>query len=75
MMPPKRRRGARANVTATDAELRPYGFVPGQLKRWCAQCEQEWRGLGPGAFKCRPCAEKQFADVEALYVARFGADQ
>ena len=71
----KRRRGARANVSATDAERRPIGYVPGTFIRWCAGCEQEMRGLGHGAFKCRPCAVQQFADVEALCEARFGKDK
>jgi hypothetical protein len=66
-------RGARSAIKATDAELRPYGYAAGKTKRWCAACEREHKGLGPKAFKCRPCAELQFADVEALCHTRFGA--
>jgi hypothetical protein len=65
-------RGRRSTLKATDEQLRPYGYAPGTLKRWCAACEHEHNGLGPRAFKCRPCAEKQFADVEALCETRFG---
>lgn len=73
MKSPTKSRGARSAIKATDAELRPYGYTAGTSKRWCAACEQERHGLGERAFKCRPCAERQFADVEALCLARFGA--
>jgi hypothetical protein len=72
---PKKRRGARSEVKATDAELRPYGYAPGEFKKWCAACEREYKGLAANAFKCRPCAANQFADVDALCKARFGADK
>lgn len=71
----KKRRGTRSDVKATDAELRPYGYAFGEFKKWCAACEREHTGLGERAFKCRPCAESQFADVEALCKARFGVEK
>jgi hypothetical protein len=49
----------------TDEQLRPYGYVPGKLGRWCAMCMKDVR-LGEKAFKCRPCADKQFQEVERL---------
>lgn len=48
----------------TDAMLRPYGFVPGNLKGWCAACSREFKSaFGLGGFKCRKCAHGQAAHV------------
>jgi hypothetical protein len=49
----------------TDAELRPYGYLPGRLPVWCAGCGRtDHPGIGKGAFKCRPCAAFDFRNVE-----------
>lgn len=47
----------------TDKDLRPYGFVPGKLKGWCAACSREFAGFGEGGFKCRKCAYGQAMHV------------
>lgn len=51
---------------ATDEDLRRYGFTAGTLTRWCAACNREEPGLGPKAFKCKPCAVKQWREVEKI---------
>jgi hypothetical protein len=50
----------------TNVDLRPYGFAPGDHIRWCVSCRQEVRSLGPRAYKCRPCAVKQWRAVEQV---------
>lgn len=49
---------------ATDADLRPYGYRPGTLLRYCAACNSEQGGMGGHAFKCFRCAVKQYREVE-----------
>jgi len=48
----------------SDAELRSYGYIPGDSTRWCAACGKEVAGLGARAFKCRRCAVVQWREVE-----------
>lgn len=48
---------------ATNDELRPYGFAAGDVERWCAGCNRNFKG-GPRAFKCRGCAVKAHGTVE-----------
>lgn len=50
----------------TDEELRPYGFQPGKFTGWCAACSNPVQGMGARAFKCKPCAVKQWRQVEKL---------
>lgn len=57
----------------TDAQLRPYGYRPGNvLGIWCAGCGRMTHPpMHPKAFKCRPCATFDFRMVEKD-IANFG---
>jgi hypothetical protein len=57
-----------ASSRPSDEQLRPYGFIPGnRAGAWCAACGRTFdQGMGPGAFKCRPCAEAQLHEVEKI---------
>jgi hypothetical protein len=50
----------------SDEQLRPYGYVrgPGHVEGFCGCCQRQFKGCGPGGFKCRPCAAKQASAVE-----------
>lgn len=59
-----------------NGQLRPYGFIPGKDRGWCAACKREVNGMHEDAFKCRTCALEQFNEVERLCdVNGMGSDQ
>ncbi len=47
-----------------NAVLRPYGFIPGKEEGWCAGCNRTFKNAAPNAFKCHPCAYRQWNVVE-----------
>lgn len=56
---------------ASDEDLARYGFTPGNSTpgawgggTWCASCGRTHKDVDPGAFKCRPCAIRQYREVE-----------
>jgi hypothetical protein len=52
--------------TPTDEQLKPYGYRPGAFLGWCAACNRAIKNAHESAFKCRPCATEQWAEVERL---------
>lgn len=68
-VPARKRAKTMRPSDATDAELRPYGYMPGNDKAWCVSCSKEHRAA-KRSFKCRTCASYQWAEVERLCKVR-----
>jgi len=44
------------------ADLRPFGYAPGDYMVRCRQCNKQTFGADKRAIACRPCAEKRMAE-------------
>jgi hypothetical protein len=58
---------------ASVDDLRRYGFARGKRESYCVTCNRLFEGgalpNGKPSFKCRPCAIKQWCEVEDACVA------
>ena len=45
-----------------SADLRPFGYAPGDYMITCHHCGERWIGTDKRATSCLPCAEKRMAE-------------
>ncbi len=49
------------------AELKPFGFIPGEYEVVCKGCNQKWALMAATATHCKRCARKAYNDHTALH--------
>lgn len=47
------------------AELKPFGFIPGEYEVVCQGCHQKWALMAATATHCKRCARKALLEAAA----------
>lgn len=51
-----------------DAELKPYGYAPGNYMSACLACKKQMVGVDKRAWRCKSCAEIELTAAKARAV-------